>query len=416
MATGQGNQYHCARLAGRTSKMNRKQRRTNEKAGHPSPPPENADARDPIALHSAGVQAFRAGHLEMAANLISQAIAANGRMPDFHYNLAIVLRAQHKLKAAAQSYQRAILLKPDYADAHNNLGNVWKALGKRDKARASFERALQCRPGNADTHYNLGILCSDSSDRDGAVRHFHLCLDHDPDDSRGVRMLLAQLGLADVPQRTPPAQLLNIYDVRSRFWDGESSYFGHELVAEGLQACAADSKMDILDIGCGTGLVGAQVRRLAGRLDGVDISLAMLEKARGKNIYDGLVQADLVSFMSDHKGGYDAILGAATLIHFGDLRAIFQAAATCLRDGGLFVFTVFSGEADNVGEAGGTDFSVAANKDLARSGCFTHSAGYVDRLAPESGFSVQTLKNAVHELDQDGNPVPGLLVVLRRGH
>ena len=368
-----------------------------------------ADARDPITLHSLGVEAFRAGHLEQAADLIAQAIAANRDLPDFHYNLAIVLRAQGNLKEAVASYKRAILLKPDYADAHNNLGNVWKTLGKRDKARACFERALQHKPGNADTHYNLGILCSDSGDRDEAARHFHRCLDLDPDDSRGARMLLAHLGLAIVPEQTPQAQLLKLYEVRSRFWDRESSYFGHVLVAEGLQKHARTAYLDILDIGCGTGLVGALVRPLAGRLDGVDLSPAMLEKAWDKGLYDRLYQADLVSFMSEHKDSYDAILGAATLIHFGSLQAIFQAAAMCLREGGLFVFTLFSNQAD------GADFAVAASDKLAQSGCYTHSANYVERLAPQSGFSVQMLKETVHEYDQDDNPVPGILAVLRRG-
>jgi predicted TPR repeat methyltransferase len=373
-----------------------------------------ADARDPITLHSDGVQAFRAGHLEMAANLIAKAIAANGHMPDFHYNLAIVLRAQGKLKKAAASYQRAVLLKPDYAEAHNNLGNIWKALGKLDDARACFEHALRCKPGNADTHYSLGILCSDLGDRAEAALHFHRCLDQDPDDSRGVRMLLAHLGLASAPERTPQAQLLNLYNVRSRFWDRESSYFGHTLVAEGLQKHAAHTNLDILDIGCGTGLVGAQVRRLASKLDGVDISLAMLEKARDKKIYDRLDRADFVSFMSAHSESYDAILGAATLIHFGDLHAVFRAAAMCLRDGGLFVFTLFSNE-PNVAIEGGADFSVASNDKLAQSGCYTHGANYVERLAAESGFSVQMLKKVVHEHDQNDNPITGLLVVLRRG-
>src|SRR5476649_385475 len=122
--------------------MNRKQRRAKGKAGEPSSPA--ADARDPIALHAAGVQAYSAGHLEAAADLIAEAIAANGQMPSFHYNLAIVLRAQGQLKKAAASYKRAILLKPDYADAHNNLGSVWKALGKENEARACFARALAC--------------------------------------------------------------------------------------------------------------------------------------------------------------------------------------------------------------------------------------------------------------------------------
>lgn len=379
---------------------NRKQRRANKKARPPSSP------IDPIALHSAGVQAYRAGHLEMASELISQAIAAKGDMPDLHYNLAIVLRARGKLKDAAASYQRAIQLKPDYTDAHNNLGNVWKALGKQDKARASFERALVLKPGNADTHYNLGILCSDLGDGDEAARHFHRCLDQDPEDSRGVRMFLARLGLAAVPERTSQAQLLNLYDVRSRFWDRESTYFGHALVAKGLQDHTARTDLDILDIGCGTGLVGAQIRHLAARLDGVDVSGAMLEKARDKKIYDRLDQADLASFMSARADSYDAIVGAATLIHFGSLHAVFQAAAACLREGGLFVFTLFPNEEG--------DFAVASNDRLAQSGCYTHSAAYVERLAAESGFLTQMLKKAVHEYDQDGNPIPGILVVLRR--
>jgi predicted TPR repeat methyltransferase len=389
--------------------MNRKQRRAKQKDRQPSSPAGTVDARDPIALHSAGIEAYRAGRLDMAAELIAKAIGANGHLPEFHYNLAIVLRAQGKLKEAAASYERAILLKPDYADAHNNLGNVWKTLGKRDEALACFERALLWRPGNADTHYNLGILCSDSGDRDEAARHFQRCLDLDSDDSLGAGMLLAHLGLAIVPERTPQAQLLNIYDVRSRFWDRESTYFGHALVAEGLRKHAGAADLDILDIGCGTGLVGAQVRSLAGRLDGIDITPAMLEKARDKKIYDRLDQADLVAFMSEHRGGYDAILGAATLIHFGNLQAVFQAAAMCLRDQGLFVFTLFSHEDDRA------DFAVASNDKLARSGCYTHGADYVERLALECGFSLKALKKAVHEHDQNGNPIPGLLVVLRRG-
>src|SRR6185436_13068212 len=110
--------------------MNRKQRRAEKKTVAPA---------GALALHQDGVQAFLAGDLDKASGLIAQAIAADGQMPDFHYNLAIVLKAQGKRKQAAASYQRAIALKPDYADAHNNLGNVWKELGETQKARASFQ-------------------------------------------------------------------------------------------------------------------------------------------------------------------------------------------------------------------------------------------------------------------------------------
>jgi predicted TPR repeat methyltransferase len=386
--------------------MNRKQRRARGKASRPEASAGNA-APDPIALHEAGIQAYRAGDLDRAAALIGRAIAFNGGVPSFHYNLGIVLKASGRTQEAAASYERAVALKPDYVDAHNNLGNVWKLLDRRDEARTCFERALQYSPGNADTHYNLGVLCSELGLRGEAEGHFRHCLACDPGDRRGAAILLAHLGAGDVPERTTQAQLLSIYDVRSRFWDQERSYFGATLVAEGLGRHAGGAGCDILDMGCGTGLVGAAVRILARRLDGVDISPAMLEKAKAKGVYDQLFEAELQSFLAGREKNYDAVLAAATLIHFGDLKPLFAAISCALRDEGLFVFTLF------LDESSSADYGVASLDRLAESGCFRHGLPYVERLAAESGFSMLELGKVVHEHDQNGNPVSGILAVLR---
>ena len=386
--------------------MNRKQRRAQ---GQHHRKAARAVPADPALLHEAGIQAYRAGRLVEAADLIGQAIKASAAVPEFHYNLAIVLKAMGRLEDAAAAYERAIALRPDHVNAHNNLGNVWKALGQTDRARASFTRALACNPDNSDTHYSLGILCGERGERDAAARHLRRCLADDPQDSRGAGIMLAHLGMGDAPARTPEAQVLSLYEVRSRFWDRESSYFAPRLVADGLRRHAPHARLDILEIGCGTGLVGASVRDLAGRLDGVDLSPAMLEKAAAKSVYDRLFQADLLSVMGERAEGYDAVLGAATLIHFGDLKALFRAAASCLRARGLFVFTLFAHES-----GAGTDYAVASSTRLAQSGCFRHSIAYVQRLSAETGFSVAELEETVHEHDQAGGPLAGLLAVLRK--
>lgn len=384
--------------------MNRKERHASMR-GKAQPPP-GAKPADPLALHAMGVHAFRAGQLEMAADLIGEAIAANDQVAAFHYNLGIVQKARGRLQEAATHYQHAIALKPDHTNAHNNLGNIWKSLGEPDKARACFDRALLLKPGNPDTHYNLGVLYSETGAADEAARHFQHCLEQDAEDSRGARILLARLGRGPAPQHASHAQMQSIYAVRARSWDQESNYFGHYLVAQALQDHADRAALDILDIGCGTGLAGELVRSQARTLEGVDLSPAMLEKAQEKGIYERLEQADIVSFLSAHKHTYDAILGAAILIHFGDLRPIFQAAAQCLRAKGLFIFTLFAGK--------NSDFAAAASAPLAQNGCYAHSAAYVERLAEACGFSVAALKEAVHEHDPEGNPVQGFVTVLRR--
>src|SRR5262249_44669513 len=148
--------------------------------------------------------------------------------------------------------------------------------------RASFDRALLLKPDNPDTHYNLGVLHSEAGDADEAARHLQQCLEQDPEDSRGARILLAHLGREPAPEHASPAQMQSIYDARAQFWDHENRYFGHLLVVQALQDHAGRTALDILDIGCGTGLAGALVRPLARKLDGVDLSPGMLEKARAK--------------------------------------------------------------------------------------------------------------------------------------
>ena len=52
-----------------------------------------------------------------------------------------------------------------------------------------------------------------------------------------------------------------------------------------------------LDLGCGTGLVGERLRKMVRRLEGVDLSEAMLAEARRKQIYDRLHKGDLTQFL-----------------------------------------------------------------------------------------------------------------------
>ena len=76
----------------------------------------------------------------------------------------------------------------------------------------------------------------------------------------------------------------------------------------------------ILDIGCGTGLVAPAIRKVdaSAVIDGVDISLDMLRKARAKGEYRDLIAADLTADCSHIATDYAAIVSAETFT-FGHL-------------------------------------------------------------------------------------------------
>ena len=52
----------------------------------------------------------------------------------------------------------------------------------------------------------------------------------------------------------------------------------------------------VLDMGCGTGLFGVEIRSVCQRLEGVDISKRMLQVADQKNIYDKLTHKNIIDF------------------------------------------------------------------------------------------------------------------------
>ena len=53
----------------------------------------------------------------------------------------------------------------------------------------------------------------------------------------------------------------------------------------------------MLDLGCGTGLAGETFRPNVGHLTGVDLSPAMVARAKSKDLYDRLATADLTDFL-----------------------------------------------------------------------------------------------------------------------
>lgn len=382
--------------------------------------------------------------LEEAVACYRRALDLNPSYAEAHFNLGILLNDQGKLDEAIAQYQRAIALKPNLAEAHNNLGNAFNDQGTMDGALTCYRSAIAIKPNYAEAYNNLGTLLYDQGKLEEAVvqyrsalalkpdyaeAHHNLgttlrklgrfadaeasyrrALEIDPEDTLGTRLLLASVGIERMPMRASEAHLNKLYLKRSHNWDlGTTRYFAHQLVADALKRLPHKSqKFDILDAGCGTGLVGVLVRDLASKLDGIDMSLAMLEKAREKNVYDCTYLGDLTSFMAENSNCYDVITCAATLIHFGDLTPVLNAAASCLRDGGLFVFTLFLNNVRNDQEV-----IVPENGSLAMGGCFAHSAGYVRRLAEDTDFSVDILESRIHEYDKNFVPIMGLVVALR---
>ena len=99
----------------------------------------------------------------------------------------------------------------------------------------------------------------------------------------------------------------------------QSKYIYPRKICEILYARFESTDLTIADIGCGTGLIGAELRRREWLVDGFDISSGMLAEARKKGVYRNLIRLDLKNEKDYPSILYAAVVscGTFTLGHLG---------------------------------------------------------------------------------------------------
>lgn len=97
----------------------------------------------------------------------------------------------------------------------------------------------------------------------------------------------------------------------------------------------------ILDLACGTGRVGTWLKRhTTAEIDGIDITLQMLDVARSKGIYRNLAVADVSNTGLD-AGTYDLVIQSLADEHLPALAPLYKEAARVSKAGGFFVLVGF---------------------------------------------------------------------------
>lgn len=264
--------------------------------------------------------------------------------------------------------------------------------------------ALELAPHWAAGWQLLGDYRSHAGDVTGATEAYRKVAALDTHAVFGASLTLAAHGAADIPGT-------DVGYVESLF-DEYAGRFEHELVIDlGYSVPPVLGRMiantlggqrvtRAVDLGCGTGLMGAEIRAHCDRLEGIDLSTRMLTEARGKRIYDRLEQAELATFLAADPGGIDLLTAADVIIYCGPLAPVLAVAFMALAPGGLFGFSL------ELHDGAGTllqrrQLRYAHNHDEALADC--RAAGFEVVIADRMGIR--------RERDL---PVDGLVVLLRK--
>ena len=338
-------------------------------------------------------------NLEKAEADYRRALERRPDDPNTLGNLGTVLRGRGDPEGAIALYRTVLAKKPDHANTWQNLGAALDALERRAEAVAAYREAAWLSPGSADLYRDLGLALQLNGRLDEAVEMYRRCLALAPDDPRALHMLAAATG-DEAVSRASDGFVRDEFDNFAPSFDTKLAalgYCGPTLMADSVKTIAAKlpPRPAVLDAGCGTGLCAPLLRPHAGTLVGVDLSPAMVEEARRRGGYDELVIDELTAYLREHAKTYDLVVSADTLVYFGDLAEVIQAAVYALKTGGFLIFTL---ERSDPGEA-------PAGFHLHPHGRFTHTREYVSNVLRQAGLTDVSITDGFHaQADQGTGP------------
>lgn len=285
---------------------------------------------------------------------------------DAHINYAALLYRQQRLHEALEEYRRAVILNPDRAEISNNLGVIQKDFGEYEEALGLFFNAIFKQPGQ--TEYALN-----------AAETLMLLYEKEPEKAQKI----AANWYSQMPENIFARRLNDIFNHKD---SGQNADYARELfnqfadnyetvmsqidyrLPQLFKKLLGTIKGKILDLGCGTGLIGEALKNEENTLIGIDISPAMLEQAQAKGVYDQLIEADIKQYCQNLPAA-DWVTAADVLGYIGAPEQII--AAIYPRN---FCFSVAA-------------CAETAEYELTPNGRYRHNPEYIKKLLQKSGYS-----------------------------
>lgn len=374
-----------------------------------TPPPVNLELESKLVL-----SLFQQGKLpeaERAARSLSQRAPTHG----FAWkSLGLILSSQGRKQEALEPMQLACKLMPQDGEAFNNLGVLFEDFKRMDMAQACYEHAVKVDAKFQSALDNLIRLVSKQDRPDELLKLLHQKLEAHPGDD----YLRHQVDMLERNQTdaAPRAYVERLFD---HYADEFDHHLQHELgyrapfdIVQLLdQHVPPTHGWQVLDLGCGTGLVAQALADRPASLVGVDVSEKMLHQAQARGGYTKLARADVLQHLqSCDSGSADTIIASDVFIYVGKVDEVIAQAHRVLSPGGVLAFTVedMATSPDAPSEA-----DLVRGHRLERSGRYSHADAHLRHLAHQHGLRVIVHEPTVIRREK-GQPVSGQLILWQR--
>ena len=300
------------------------------------------DSEHVPALINLGVIALKQDAHQTAINYFTHALALDEHNIEARNNLAATFMHNDRFENALTYYNELLKTDPLNTEYLYNMGVANMALGKLLLASQQFEAVLEQISKHVASLHNLAAIKIRQGQRQEAINFLQKILVINPHDSSSKFMLDTITGKNQTPDASNDyvKHLFNNYALHyESHLQNVLEYNLPQKVVAMLRQYNYHTFDKVLDLGCGTGLSGVPLREYTQELIGVDLSPKMLTQARNKNLYNQLIESDILSFLKQTDTYYSLILAIDVLPYFGSLEALFTALMSRLDKNGVLVIS-----------------------------------------------------------------------------
>ena len=330
--------------------------------------------------YNRGLLLFETGRYQEALESYLYGLSIAPENEDLLFNSAICQKELGNYDVAIDMYLKALEIQPDDIDCLYNLAGCYRSNGDDYQAARIYQRILEGDPNHLPSLNNLAYVSHKTGDTNQARRLYDRILELDPTHVAAEYMRAALSGQALT--RPPDSYVKEVFDDFAAHYETSlTTRLGYDLPQIlydfYLNHLPGSEPERLLDIGCGTGLVGEKFQPLCRSMTGIDISTKMLDAAHKKSLYDSLYASEIISFLSDQSdNSYDLAVSADVLPYIGELKELFAKVSKILAADGHFIFSV---------EHLPNDSRLFL---LQQSGRFAHSNAYVRDVASTTGWQI----------------------------
>jgi len=320
-----------------------------------------------------------------------------------HQAASIALRFEGQSKAW-RWLRDALQSTPEDDKLKHQMSRALVAMGDLDGAVELLNNLVQKQPSHAGFLLDRlrALLMLEQSEP--ATRDADALLAQTPDNP--VYQFFAQIAHGQVPKTQPTLLVTTVFDRAATRYDQLMTsglrYTLPKQVATMLLEWFPDKKFDLLDLGCGTGLLGRELTAIDGEMIGADLSEQMIHQAHTHGVYNNFYRVNLLDALVSTPAEHYTVISALDVFgSVGDLSTVMAGAFRVLSPGGYFVFSFQ--ETDKLGKP----FELTTKLN------YLYRRDYIERLLADAGFAEVALQ-AVDLRFEEGQTVAGVLVTARK--